>query len=111
MSSNRSTLSRRTILRGVGATLALPLLDAMIPSAGIARSALGAAAAGRHASPIPLRMAARFLPNGVHYSDWEPTSTGRDYKLSPTLEPLNGIKDDLLVLSNLALDNARSKGD
>jgi hypothetical protein len=98
------------MLRGVGATLALPLLDAMLPAAGVARSAMGAVA-GKGGSPIPLRMAAIFLPNGVHYADWEPTTTGRDYKLSRTLEPLQGIKDDLLVLSNLALDNAKAKGD
>src|SRR4051812_2414681 len=107
--SSRSTLSRRTMLRGVGATLALPLLDAMIPAAGLGRSVLGAATG--HSSPIPLRMAAIFLPNGVHYADWEPTTTGRDFKLSRTLEPLNAVKDDLLVLSNLCLENAKAKGD
>src|SRR4051812_27033772 len=106
---SRSTLSRRTILRGVGATLALPLLDAMIPSAGLARSALGAAT--RQGAAVPLRMAAIFLPNGMHYAHWQPRGTGRDYTLSPTLEPLKTLKDDLLVLSNLALDNARGKGD
>ena len=93
----------------MGATLALPLLDAMIPAAGLGRSALGAATG--HGGSIPLRMAAIFLPNGVHYADWEPTTTGRDYKLSRTLEPLNGVKDDLLVLSNLCLENAKAKGD
>jgi hypothetical protein len=98
------------MLRGVGATLALPLLDAMIPAAGLARSAMGAAARSS-AAPIPLRMAAIFLPNGVHYSDWEPKVTGRDYTLSRSLEPLKGVKDDLLVLSNLCLENAKAKGD
>jgi hypothetical protein len=97
------------MLRGVGATLALPLLDVMIPAAGLARSAMGATA--RPGSPIPLRMAAIFLPNGVHYTDWEPKRTGRDYKLSRTLEPLQSVKDDLLVLSNLCLENAKAKGD
>jgi hypothetical protein len=56
-------------------------------------------------------MAAIFWPNGVHYADWEPTGVGRDYQLSRTLEGLKSVKDDVLVLSNLCLDNARGKGD
>jgi hypothetical protein len=112
----RQPLSRRTVLRGLGAAVALPLLDAMIPSGGLARAALadaagGAAGAGLGASGHPLRMAAIFMPNGVHWPDWTPEGLGKDYKLSRTLEPLQAVRDDVLVLSNLALDNAKPKGD
>src|SRR5687767_14311692 len=96
-------ISRRTVLRGIGASIALPLLDAMGPARALAHAATtaGVGAAGAH----PLRMAAIFLPNGVHYEDWEPQTLGHEYKLSPTLEALRGVKDDVLVLSNLALEN------
>ena len=111
--TSRPPLSRRTMLRGLGAGIALPLLDAMVPAGGIARVAAAAAAeAGAGgAMAAPLRMAAVFLPNGVNWKQWLPTGTGRDYQFSPTLEPLKPHKDDLLVLSNLALDNAKAKGD
>src|SRR5687767_4577236 len=107
---SRHPISRRTVLRGLGAAVALPLLDAMVPAGGIARAALGeaaqgagggaaAAAGGLSASGHPLRMAAIFMPNGVHWNDWTPTGLGKDYQLSRTLEPLKGVKDDVLVLS------------
>jgi hypothetical protein len=114
--STRHPISRRTVLRGLGAAVALPMLDAMIPARGLARAAFGDAAAGAAggavtASGAPLRMAAVFMPNGVHFPDWMPAGVGKDYQLSPTLEPLKGVKDDVLILSNLALDNAKPKGD
>jgi hypothetical protein len=107
---NRQSLSRRTVLRGIGASLALPLLDVMLPSGGLSRVA--SAAAGLPGAPMaaPIRMAAVFLPNGVHYADWEPKGVGSDFALSPTLEVLEPVRDDLLVLSNLCLENATAKG-
>lgn len=88
--------------------MALPLLDVMIPAESAARSALGAAAS---AGKPPVRMAAIFLPNGVHYADWEPTGTGANFTMSPTLQVLAPVKDDLLVLSNLCMENAKARGD
>lgn len=85
-------ISRRTILRGAGAVVALPWLEAMSPLAH-ARSASTTAS--------PVRMAALFFPNGVHPTMWTPEGEGRDFKLSPTLRPLADLKDDLLVLTNL----------
>src|SRR5215212_3941700 len=105
---SRYSISRRSVLRGIGATMALPLLDAMTPAPGFARAA--ATANGASAAP-PVRMAAIFMPNGVHYADWEPVGIGRNFKLSPTLAPLEKAREDILVLSNLCLDNARAKGD
>src|SRR5687767_10947636 len=104
MSKSGRTMSRRTVLRGLGASMALPLLDAMLPANGLSRMASAAAgAAGAPASAAPLRMAAIFLPNGVHYADWEPTGVGRDFTWSPTLQGLEPVRDDVLVLSNLCL--------
>ena len=112
MSTRRHPISRRTVLRGFGAAVALPLLDAMVPAGGLARAAFANAPGGAvGASGRPLRMAAIFMPNGVHWPAWTPTGTGRDYQLSATLEPLQKVKDEILVLSNLALDNAKAKGD
>ncbi|MDX1979957.1 MAG: DUF1552 domain-containing protein [Bryobacteraceae bacterium] len=87
------TLSRRTLLRGAGAALGLPWLEAM-------------AATGTAKSPV--RMAMLYMPNGINTSAWYPEGSGRDFKLSPTLEPLAAVKDQLLVLGNLW--NAASKG-
>jgi len=89
--SRRWPISRRTILRGIGATLGLPLLEAMLP-----RSARAAA----DVKP-PVRMAILYMPNGVLPSAWTPTGTDRDFELSYILEPLAPVKDDLLVVSNL----------
>jgi hypothetical protein len=85
-------ISRRTMLRGVGATLALPWLEAMLPRRGIA---------GSVAAKPPVRMAVLYMPNGVHPDMWTPQGEGRDFKLSPTLEPLAELKDDILVATNL----------
>lgn len=100
-------VSRRTVLRGLGATIALPWLDVM---AGEALAAAGSAVAGATAA-APLRMAMIFLPNGMSFKDWTPTGTGTDYNLSATLAGLAPVKNDVLVMSGLALDNARAKGD
>ncbi|SIO66230.1 Protein of unknown function [Singulisphaera sp. GP187] len=96
------TLSRRTVLRGAGAAMALPLLEAM--SSGPAR-------AQAPATKSPTRMAFVYVPNGVHMPDWTPRTTGPDYDLPPLLEPLRSVRDDLLVLSGLTLDQARAHGD
>src|SRR4051794_24717642 len=113
--SSRYQLSRRTMLRGLGTAMALPLLDAMIPhtiGGGIARAAAEAGAGGPvSAAGAPLRMAMVFLPNGVHYDDWTPTGEGKDYQLSKTLEPLADVKEEINVLTGLALENAKALGD
>lgn len=98
---NLPKLQRRMFLKGVGASLGLPLLNAMIPANGWAADVVGA----------PNRMAFIFVPNGVVVPDWKPQSEGPDWQLSPTLEPLNNVKDKLCVLTGLAQDNAHAKGD
>jgi Protein of unknown function (DUF1552) len=101
--SNLRGLSRRTLLRGMGASVALPLLEAMR-----ARPLFGAPSDQK--SP-PLRMAFLYVPNGVHMPSWTPRSLGAAFDLPAILEPLQAVKDDLCVLSGLTLNPARALGD
>ena len=87
-------ISRRTVLRGVGAAVALPLLDAMNPAATV----WAATPAG---SP-PKRFAFVGFPHGAIMDRWSPTQTGRDYELSPILEPLAPFKKQMVVVGGLA---------
>ncbi len=95
-------LSRRTLLRGLGAAVSLPWLEAMG-----ARSAFASEAA----QAPPRRMAFLFVPNGVHVPDWRPQETGFGFRLPYILEPLAPVQDDLLVLSGLTHDRGRANGD
>ncbi|GIW89473.1 MAG: hypothetical protein KatS3mg108_3797 [Isosphaeraceae bacterium] len=98
-------IPRRTVLRGLGTTLALPWLEAMAPLIDPAK----ARAAG--IDPRPRRMAFLYVPNGVHMPEWTPKQEGRGYELPEILKPLAPFRDDLLVLTGLAQDNANAKGD
>jgi Protein of unknown function (DUF1552) len=95
-------ISRRAALKGLGACIALPWLEAMTP-----RAVLGAAAKG---TP-PLRMAFLYVPNGINMAEWTPKEEGAGFALTPTLEPLKALKDDFMVLSGLTADKARPHGD
>jgi len=86
--SNR--IERRTILRGIGAAVALPWLEIMTPVAKAAANTLP-----------PRRFVTFFQPNGVFPSAWDVTGVGRDFTLSPILEPLADFKQDILVLSGI----------
>ena len=99
---NRHELDRRTILRGAGALVALPFLEAM--------TAPRARAATSDAEP-PRRMVFVYVPNGVHVPAWRPATTGTDYVLPAMLEPLAPFRDSLLVFSGLTHDKARANGD
>ena len=94
MSKKSWKISRRTMLKGVGAMMGLPLLEAMSPL----KALCGPAQAQ---SKYPVRMAMLYMPNGVNPHHWSPAGTGRDFQLSPILEPLAKVKDDILVLSEL----------
>lgn len=97
-------ISRRTLLRGVGVSLALPWLESITPRS--SKSSLAAEAAAP-----PRRMAFAFVPNGVHLSDWTPSTEGFGFRLPYILEPLASVQDDLLVLSGLTHDKGRANGD
>ena len=89
--TNKS-LPRRTVLRGLGATLSLPLLEAMLP----AWSSAGKAAA----KPLH-RFLAFYVPNGMAMDYWLPKSEGSAFELTPILEPLAPFKNQMLVLSGI----------
>ena len=89
----RKHLPRRTILRGLGAAVALPLLDGMVPAmTAIARTA---------AAPIR-RLGFFYVPNGMAMKYWEPEVEGAAFDLPRTLEPLAAHRDKLNVLTGLA---------
>jgi hypothetical protein len=96
-------LHRRTFLRGLGAAIALPMLDAMQPAL--------ASPANTAATKAPLRLAFTYIPNGVTMKDWRPATTGADFAMSPILKPLEGFRENLLVLSGLDHQNADALGD
>jgi hypothetical protein len=89
-------ISRRTMLKGVGAAMSLPLLEAMTPLRLLAEP-------GKGATPgkFPVRMAVLYMANGVNPNAWTPKGTGAGFELSPALEPLAPFKDQLLVLTEL----------
>lgn len=101
MSVHTSRRSRRTILRGMGVSLALPWLESLAP----------AAAASSSAAAPPQRMAFMFVPNGVHLPDWTPKTDGYGFDLPYILNPLAPVQDDLLVISGLTHDKGRANGD
>lgn len=95
----KKALPRRTFLRGVGATLALPLLDAMVPAL--------TALADTPANPAQLRrLGFVYMPMGCDMTRWAPTSAKSLDELSPTLKPLASVKNKVAVISNLELRNA-----
>jgi len=95
------SLSRRTLLRGVGVALALPWLEAMAP----------AARAASLAPAAPKRLAFVFLPNGVNRSAWFPAAAGPLAELPPSLSPFAALRDRMTVYGNFAHANAEALGD
>lgn len=92
------TLSRRTVLRGLGTCLSLPLLDAMVPTATAAPSKFRPLDKSLGMQP---RMICCYVPNGVNIARWVPQQSGRDYQLSPSLEALKPHRQDFTVISGL----------
>src|SRR3954465_13064575 len=86
----RRSIPRRAMLRGLGATLALPLLDAMAPTLTAAQT------------PAPIRrFGAVFIPMGERPSHWTPKTTGAGFEFSPILTPLESLRDSITVVSNV----------
>ena len=97
----KKAISRRAVLRGMGATVALPLLDAMVPALAISATA---------AAPVR-RLGVVYHPNGVIYDKWLPKGVGADFELSPTLAGLQPFRDKLIVVTGLCSDAAEALGD
>jgi hypothetical protein len=99
----KKQVPRRTFLRGLGATIALPMLDSMVPAL--------AATVGQS----PCRMAFVYFPNGVQMDSWVPQTEGESAPLPDVLprvlEPLAQFRNDVMVMGGLAVDGGRAKGD
>ena len=100
---NYRPISRRTALKGLGVSIALPFLETFAP-----RASFGAAEAA--AGSFPRRMVFVYFPNGVWMDAWKSTGEGADFKLGPTLSALERFKSQMLVFSNLADKNAKGGG-
>jgi hypothetical protein len=96
-------VSRRTLLRGMGAAVALPMLDAMVPALSFGRSAMKKVS--------PNRMAFVYVPNGIDMRNWTPGATGRAFTFPQILQPLAPLQDDLLVLTGLKDHGGEALGD
>src|SRR6266446_351925 len=102
------TLPRRTFLRGLGATMALPLLDSMAPAASVSA-----------ASAPPIRLGYVYTPNGIVGACdksprpfmWTPKTTGANFEFSPTMKALEPYRDQVNVFSGLAQVTGRALGD
>jgi hypothetical protein len=91
-------LPRRTFLRGLGTTIALPLLDAMLP-------------AFQRSAPPPIRLMYVYAPTGMIPAAWYPATTGSDFEFSRIMKPLEKFRRDVLVVSGMGDNPGRSLGD
>src|SRR5438034_9572086 len=98
---NNWQISRRTMLKGMGAMLSLPWLEAMKPLGSLGSN-------GPRAYPV--RLAVLYMPNGVNPHAWTPKGVGSGFELSPILEPLRNVKEKILVLTQL-MNAATDTGD
>ncbi len=98
----RKCLNRRTVLRGAGAAVSLPYLDAMRPAFGASR---------KLAADSPTRLAFVYVPNGVIQEHWTPDAEGNAFGLPRILKPLEARRQDLLVLTGLTHNTGRALGD
>jgi hypothetical protein len=95
------SLPRRTILRGIGAALALPLLDAMVPSL---TPLVKTAAAGMR------RLNVVYLPNGMAMEYWLPKTEGTGFEITPVLQPLAQFRDRMTIVSGLTQKRPGTEG-
>jgi len=101
----RKKLDRRMLLRGLGAAIALPALDAMSPA-----FAANTKVTGKAAAAMPRRLAVCYVPNGIIMKDWMPAGDGK-LDITRILKPVERHRDNLLMLTNLAHINGRALGD
>ncbi|MFZ9092126.1 MAG: DUF1552 domain-containing protein, partial [Planctomycetaceae bacterium] len=104
MPRSSSCIPRRTLLRGTGAAVSLPWLEAMGPKTAWSEETTADTAA-------PNRMAFLYVPNGKNMADWTPEAEGTEFEFPAILQPLQAVKDRLMVLSGLTADKARPHGD
>ncbi len=90
-------LNRRTLLRGLGVSMALPMLEAMTPAAKTPKS--------------PTRLAFVYVPNGINMAHWTPQTAGKNFEITRILEPLKDHRDNLTLLTGLTHNGGRALGD
>jgi len=95
----KRSIPRRTFVRGLGAGVALPLIDAMVPAL---------TQAAQTAAKPQLRMGFVYIPHGVIMREWTPAAAGADFELTPILKPLEPFRQSLVVVSNLTRADANS---
>ncbi len=97
-------ITRRTLLRGLGVSVALPWLDAMGSLTSWSRGA-------ETKSPAPNRMVFLYVPNGKNMADWTPKTEGNNFDLPAILAPLKDVQGSFSILTGLTADKARAHGD
>jgi hypothetical protein len=102
MMLTKKAISRRTVLRGVGVTIALPLLDAMVPAA---------TAMQKTAAKPVRRLGVVYHPNGVVYENWLPAGVGTEFQFSRVLAPFDRFRNRVVVVTGLADRQAEALGD
>lgn len=95
-------MQRRTVLKGAGTLMSLPLLNAMLPDNGLEAA---------DSKVAPIRMGFVFFPNGAIMPEWTPKAEGTEYELSRTLKPLESLKSEFSVISGLAQEQGYAHGD
>src|SRR5438128_6779429 len=98
----KKAIPRRTFLKGAGTSLALPLLEAMVPALATARQI---------AAWQPKRLSIVYAANGMIMSKWTPAKTGPGYEMTPILQPVSPFRDQLLVLTGLTHNEGRAHPD
>ncbi len=108
-----SGLDRRAVLRGLGAAVAVPAFESLMPARALAAAASGAGAPAQAttATGAPLRMAYVYFPNGVIADKWDPKGEGENYGLNLTTAPLAPHKSEFQMLSNFEQYHGWSNGD
>jgi hypothetical protein len=99
---SRMALPRRTFLRGMGATMALPLVEAMVPAL--------TAIAQTPARPVP-RLGFFYVPNGIFMPAWRPIGEGDAFEMAPTMRPLEPFRRQMTVVSGLSNWEAEPRGE
>ena len=94
---DHNPVTRRTVLKSLGAVVALPWLESLTPAAEVAKP--------------PVRLGFCYVPNGVEWRRWHMETAGTIEELSPTLQPLDDVKKELLIFRGLTLNEGRDHGD
>ena len=95
----KKSLPRRSVLKGAGVTMGLPMLEAMIP-----------AASAQDSAEPQLRFASIYTPHGVILDEYVPTTEGSDYEMTQILKPLEPFRDQMQIFSNMKLNTANTTG-